>query len=67
MVLGPDGRRPPAKVYPSPSAAEGWIGEPPGSIPAADDETTAFTGSRSLTRALEHAYCIYGSASHFSR
>ncbi len=58
----------PAKVYPAPSEAQGWVVEPPApeGDPAQGNLRT-FTGSAALLQALEYAQRTYGSALYLSR
>ena len=58
----------PAKVYPAPLEAQGWIVEPP--APDGDSalgSLKTFTGSAALLQALEYAQRTYGSALYLSR
>jgi hypothetical protein len=62
-----EGRPVPAKVYPSPAEAQGWVVEAPASGNPASGDLRTFTGSAALLQALEYAHHTYGSASYFCR
>ena len=62
-----EGRPVPAKVYPAPAEAPGWVVEPPALLDPASGDCRTFTGSAALLQALEYAHRTYGSALYLSR
>src|ERR1700712_4575648 len=57
----------PARVYPAPEGAEGWVVEPPSDDVLDVVEPKTFTGRGALLDALKYAHATYSSVLYLSR